>query len=70
MSRDIEPDRCGNCASFRNDPQFLEATFPGLSSLSSGDASVRADDGLCVRHDHFVGARGWCAAFVSIANGE
>jgi len=55
--------RCGACASFRNDPAYLEGAMPGLSSLSSGAASVRADDGLCLRHERFLSARATCAEF-------
>jgi hypothetical protein len=57
--------RCGDCTYFRNDPAFLEATFSGLSSMSSGYASVVADDGLCLRHDRYLGARSGCADFTS-----
>ena len=55
--------RCGDCGHFRNDSAYLEATIPGLASLSSGDASVRADDGLCLRHERYSSARGSCADF-------
>jgi hypothetical protein len=55
--------RCGRCGHFRNDPAYLEAAMPGLSSLSSATASVRADDGVCVRHDRYLSARSWCADF-------
>lgn len=55
--------RCGACGHFRNDPAYLEAAIPGLSSLSSGDASVRADDGLCLRHERYSSARASCADF-------
>src|ERR1700721_1196340 len=40
---------CRNCAHFRNDRAYLEAAIPGLITMSSGDASVRAEDGIvCV----------------------
>jgi hypothetical protein len=55
--------RCGSCGHFRNDAGYLEAAIPGLSSLSSGAASVRADDGLCLRHDRYLSARASCAQF-------
>jgi hypothetical protein len=48
---------------FRNDAAFLERALPGLATLSSGYASVRSDDGLCARHDRYVGARAACADF-------
>ena len=54
---------CGACAHFRNDPAYLEALFPGLTSLASADASVRGDDGHCLRHDRYLGAGACCADF-------
>jgi hypothetical protein len=55
--------RCAACTQFRNDPAYLEAAMPGLSSLSSAYASVRADDGICLRHDRYLSARAGCADF-------
>jgi hypothetical protein len=55
--------RCGSCGYFRNDAAYLEAAIPGLSSLSSAAASVRADDGLCLRHDRYLSARASCPQF-------
>lgn len=54
---------CIACLHFRNDPAEIEAAVPGLMSLSSAQASVRADDGLCLNHDRLVTARSSCAAF-------
>jgi hypothetical protein len=48
---------------FRDDPDYLEAELPGLSSLSSGRASVRASDGLCQFHGRFVSAFSTCPDF-------
>jgi hypothetical protein len=56
-------EQCGRCASFRNDRAYLEAAMPGFSSMGSGDASVRADDGICLRHDRYLSARASCADF-------
>ncbi|WP_448203773.1 hypothetical protein [Azospirillum sp. sgz302134] len=61
MPADSNPPSCRTCVHFRNDPAFLEAAFPGLTSLSSGYASVRASDGLCLRHDRYIGAQAYCA---------
>ena len=58
--------QCGNCGHFRNDRAYLEAAIPGLTSMSSGDASVRADDGVCLRHDRYLSARASCADFRSV----
>lgn len=54
---------CRHCVSFRNDPAFMERTFPGLAVLSSAWASVRADDGVCLRHDRHLSAEATCPDF-------
>jgi hypothetical protein len=48
---------------FERDPLAIEQVVPGLNAMSSGFASVRADDGLCRHHDRHVSARATCAAF-------
>lgn len=55
--------RCGTCIHFRNDASYLEAAFAGLTSLSSAQSSTRADDGICVHHDRYLGARCTCPDF-------
>jgi len=57
------PRQCRSCIHFRNDAEFLESAFSGLKSLSSAFASVRADDGLCLRHDRYLSACSFCADF-------
>jgi len=54
---------CRNCRHFRNDSQFLEASFPGLTSMSSGYGSVRGEDGICLRHDRYLSAESSCPQF-------
>jgi len=62
MSHDAAETReCRACRHFRNDAKFLETAFPGLTSMSSGFGSTRADDGICLRHDRYLGARASCA---------
>jgi len=39
--------------------------MPGLSILSSASASARADDGLCLLRDRYLGARACCARFAA-----
>lgn len=63
MTIDPLSGRCASCAHFRNDPAYLEATFGGLTSLSSAYGSVRAEDGLCLRRDRYVCAAAWCGDF-------
>ena len=53
--------QCGTCAQFRNDPAYLESVFKGLTVMSSGYASVVAEDGVCLRHDRYLGSRASCA---------
>jgi hypothetical protein len=54
---------CLRCRHFNHSPRELEAALPGLSSLSSAYAAVRADDGLCAVHDRYVAATRVCPAF-------
>jgi hypothetical protein len=56
---------CGSCRHFCNNTAYLEAAIPGLAGLSSGAASMRADDGLCQLHDRYPSARACCANFAS-----
>jgi hypothetical protein len=59
--------RCAACAHFRNDAAYLESVLGGLASLSSAHGSVRADDGICLRHDRYLSARAQCADFTARA---
>jgi len=59
---------CGTCVLFRNDPAYLESAIPGFSSFGSGSASVRFDDGICLRHDRYLSARASCADFTDAAS--
>jgi fructose-bisphosphate aldolase class 1 len=54
---------CRTCRHFLSVPVAVEDAVPGLASLSSGYASVRADDGLCALHDRYVAARSVCDCF-------
>jgi hypothetical protein len=56
---------CRSCRHFRNDAQYIETVFRGLTSLSSGAGSARADDGVCLRHDRYLSARASCADFAA-----
>jgi hypothetical protein len=58
-----EQRACGNCVHFQNDPAALEKAWPGLTSMSSGFASVRAHDGLCERHDLYLSNLDGCGDF-------
>jgi hypothetical protein len=53
--------KCSTCAHFDSRPASIEAAFPELSSLSSGYAAVRAQDGLCAMHGRYVPASSFCA---------
>ena len=55
--------RCVDCRHFRNSPQYLEATFKGLTALGSGYASVRKDDGVCLEHGTYHSAMASCERF-------
>ncbi len=62
--------QCRNCRHFRNDPAYLESAFPGLTSLSSGYGSVRADDGVCLLHDRYLRATYSCGSFAAVGAAE
>ncbi len=51
---------CRSCEYFNARAEDLEAAFPGLASLSSAFASVRAHDGLCAQHERYVSASSVC----------
>jgi hypothetical protein len=38
---------CRHCAHFQNNPALIELAYPGLTTMSSGFASVRHRDGFC-----------------------
>lgn len=55
---------CLKCSHFRNNPDYLESVFKGFNCLSSGWASVRKDDGICLLNDLYLSADDWCDRFV------
>ncbi|MGE5539383.1 MAG: hypothetical protein ACM30I_12260 [Gemmatimonas sp.] len=57
--------RCRTCAYFRNDPAYVESVMKGLATMSSGHASVRGDDGLCLRHDRYLAAEAVCEDYAA-----
>ncbi len=63
MAATGERGRCRACRHFRNDPEALEAAMPGLASLSSAYGSVRAEDGICLRHERYLSADASCRNF-------
>jgi hypothetical protein len=60
---------CARCAHFQSSPVLIERRLRGLASLSSAYASVRAEDGLCARHDRYVAASSGCAQYRHSAQG-
>ena len=57
--------RCRACIHFRNDSATLERELRGLTSFGSAHASVRAEDGLCLKHDRYLSADRSCPAFAA-----
>jgi hypothetical protein len=57
---------CRTCRHFRNDPALIEAETPGLITMSSGYGSVRAQDGICLKHDRYLRADYSCPDFAEI----
>jgi hypothetical protein len=56
---------CLSCRHFRNTPRYLESVYKGLSSLSSGWASVRKDDGICLERDLYLSASAHCECYTA-----
>ncbi|HEX4508398.1 MAG TPA: hypothetical protein VH722_21905 [Alphaproteobacteria bacterium] len=67
FARAAAKDSCGTCRHFRNDPAYLEEMFKGLTSFSSGYASVRGDDGLCAEHDLYLSPTNTCPRYAARA---
>lgn len=63
MRRKTKTECCINCRHFRNDPDFLESIFKGLTALSSAHGSVRYEDGICLLNDLYLAADKWCDRF-------
>ena len=57
--------RCADCRHFRNDRESVEQAFPGLSSMGSYGADVRAADGLCSLHGTYLAHTDRCAQFAA-----
>jgi hypothetical protein len=60
-----ETKHCISCRHFRNSPRYLESVYKGLSSLSSAYASVRKDDGICLKRDLYLSASGYCEQYAA-----
>ncbi len=54
--------QCRTCAHFDNAPATLEAEFGNLASMSSGFASVRAEDGICRARNIYLSSRAGCTS--------
>jgi hypothetical protein len=63
MTQVQEQPQCRYCRHFRNDPEYLESVFKGLTTLSSAHGSVRCEDGICLRHDLYLAAHRCCQEF-------
>jgi hypothetical protein len=68
---DAAPEQsCGSCRYFCQSPHEIESQMPGMRSLGSGHASVRAADGICRRHDRYLGAASLCAGYEHRSGGQ
>jgi hypothetical protein len=54
---------CQDCIHFQNDPAVIEEVYRGLTTMSSGFASVRDRDGICEHHQRYLSARDSCEQF-------
>lgn len=57
---------CGRCDHFSTDPALLERELPGLAVFSSAAAAIRADDGLCLKHNRIINGQRRCASFTTV----
>ena len=57
---------CRDCLHFQRDPLHLERVYPGLNTMGSGFGAVRAQDGLCTRHDRYLPATCACPTFLPL----
>ncbi len=64
MKNSRNTHRCLDCRFFSNDPDRVEEAIPGLTILSSAYASVRADAGVCSRHEIFLPPWNCCRDFL------
>jgi hypothetical protein len=64
MNRPMAP-ACLRCRHFNHAPAAVEAALPGLTSLSSGYAAVRLNDGICAVHDRYVSGSSLCARYAA-----
>lgn len=60
--------RCATCRYFENDPLKMEEAIVGLKVMSSGHASVRAQDGLCAKLDRYLSAQYSCDQYQARAD--
>ncbi len=60
------PAGCGDCRHFGNSAAAVEQALPGLVSLGSAYAAVRADDGICRVHQRYVSASSICASHAAV----
>ena len=68
MTKHASPAKqCGVCRHFCNDPAAVEQAMPGLTSMGSGYASVRSDDGICSVHDRYLTAYSVCDRFEPVS---
>lgn len=65
MKAQAQHHTCIRCTHFRNSPAYLEKVFKGMNTMSSGHASVRKDDGICLIHDIYLSADNSCEHFKS-----
>jgi hypothetical protein len=65
MVKSSEAKCCFTCVHFHNSPKYMENVYPGLNTLSSGNASVRKDDGICSLHDLYLSAAAYCDQYSS-----
>ena len=59
----MTPQTCRHCRHFTDQAADIERLVPGLRILSSAYSAVRADNGICLRHDEIRRPAPACADF-------
>ncbi len=55
---------CEQCIHFQGEPGLVEHVYSGLTTMSSGFASVRDKDGFCGYHQLYLSGRDSCPHLV------
>ncbi|SEA02373.1 hypothetical protein SAMN05192529_10694 [Arachidicoccus rhizosphaerae] len=67
-SKATPKEQCRTCKYFNNHPHLVESQFNGITTLSSGYASVRHQDGICSKINRYLSIYDSCIHYTSNQN--